>query len=281
VETLNDVTKSDQQSLLENSTKFLFVRDPYHRLYSGYVDKFLSPNTVFWKGLGRPIIQRFRRNASETELRCGHNVSFRELVKFFIDWMKNENSVDGHFSPEYLHCDPCFYRYDMIGKFETMEEDTIQILKTFGLKRLFEPLNQEFHQRHLLSTIKFEFHKLFLYYNYYNKEYHSCLSFREALNLVWQKLKINGLIKKNFQLSDKYYIHENISKEELTTLAENNIGDVLNKDIAQKNREEAFLEAYSSVEKEDMIKLREIFLPDCEIFGYDCEPYALFHGQFC
>ena len=36
-------------SVIQNSDKFMFVRDPYSRVLSGYVDKLFSPNTMYQK----------------------------------------------------------------------------------------------------------------------------------------------------------------------------------------------------------------------------------------
>ncbi|KAL5010285.1 hypothetical protein ScPMuIL_012590 [Solemya velum] len=64
------------------SLKFLFVRDPYYRLFSGFADKLFMTNNYYWQSLGKEIIRSFRKNPSESSKTCGHDVTFAEMVKY-------------------------------------------------------------------------------------------------------------------------------------------------------------------------------------------------------
>uniref|UniRef100_A0A8C4DYV1 Carbohydrate sulfotransferase n=1 Tax=Dicentrarchus labrax TaxID=13489 RepID=A0A8C4DYV1_DICLA len=51
---------------LRSYTKVLFVREPFERLVSAFRDKFESPNSYYHPVFGRPIISRYRANATRT-----------------------------------------------------------------------------------------------------------------------------------------------------------------------------------------------------------------------
>ena len=69
---------------IHQSDKFMFVREPYSRVLSGYVDKLFSPNTQYWKATGSYIVSKIRKNADPLSLRCGHDVTFAEFVRYII-----------------------------------------------------------------------------------------------------------------------------------------------------------------------------------------------------
>ncbi|GFO22691.1 carbohydrate sulfotransferase [Plakobranchus ocellatus] len=69
-------------SFLKQSTNFLFVRDPFSRLFSDYVDKLLAPNPEFWDTWGLFALQKHRSDPSEKSQRCEHDVTFAKFLKF-------------------------------------------------------------------------------------------------------------------------------------------------------------------------------------------------------
>ena len=68
----------------KHDVSFTFVREPYSRLLSAYVDKLFSPNTMFWKITGSYVIEKFRQNPSKKSIDCGCDVTFPEFVRYFI-----------------------------------------------------------------------------------------------------------------------------------------------------------------------------------------------------
>ena len=114
----------------------IFIKDPYTRLFSGWLDKFYDINPYWWR-FGKTIIARERKNAKNHSLECGHDVQFNEFVHFFAKDVKEKGcGVDGHFSPSYKHCLPCGLPYNFIGKYETLKDDTMYFLEMANLTRL-------------------------------------------------------------------------------------------------------------------------------------------------
>ena len=108
---------------------FLFVRHPFERLVSAYRNKLLEPHPAdhfFINTFGKHIIKTFRKNFTVTNNTC----TFNEFVEFLIDKAakKGSNSFNEHWKPQSLLCDICTARFDFIGKFETLIEDSRIIL---------------------------------------------------------------------------------------------------------------------------------------------------------
>ncbi|CAL8357928.1 unnamed protein product [Lota lota] len=112
-------------------TKFLFVREPFERLVSAFRDKFESPNSYYHPVFGRPIISKYRANASHSALRTGAGVTFREFVRYLLD-VHRPVGMDIHWEPVSQLCNPCLLRYNFIGKFENMEEEANFLLQNIG-----------------------------------------------------------------------------------------------------------------------------------------------------
>ncbi|CAL9696689.1 unnamed protein product [Knipowitschia caucasica] len=115
-------------------TKMLFVREPFDRLVSAFRDKFESPNSYYHPVFGRPIISRYRANATQAALRTGEGVTFREFVRYLLD-VKRPVGMDIHWEPVAQLCSPCLMRYNFIGKFENLEKEANFLLRNIGAPR--------------------------------------------------------------------------------------------------------------------------------------------------
>lgn len=115
---------------LSSYTKVLFVREPFERLVSAFRDKFESPNSYYHPVFGRPIISRYRANATRSALRTGAGVTFREFVRYLLD-VRRPVGMDIHWQPVSQLCNPCLLQYNFIGRFEQLEEEANYLLRTF------------------------------------------------------------------------------------------------------------------------------------------------------
>ncbi|KAG7473463.1 hypothetical protein MATL_G00096150 [Megalops atlanticus] len=116
---------------LETYTKVLFVREPFERLVSAFRDKFENPNTYYHPVFGKPIISKYRANASQAALRTGTGVTFKEFMQYLLD-VHRPVGMDIHWEHVNQLCSPCLLDYDFIGKFETMEEEANFLLRRTG-----------------------------------------------------------------------------------------------------------------------------------------------------
>ena len=112
--------------------RFLFVRDPFHRLLSGYRDKFFGKNKHYTNGFRRMIVRALRPEEVEEVGAETNNVTFTEFLTFILS-VSNPLTRDVHWRQIHQLCFPCAFEFDFIGHFETLEEDAAYLLKKAGL----------------------------------------------------------------------------------------------------------------------------------------------------
>ena len=116
---------SGNLNLEENAfKKMIIVRDPYERLFSGYMDKFFSPCS--FPNLELKIISYFRARGKSRECQAG--ASFTEFLRYVTN--TGVLHVNVHFGPQYRQCLPCHVHYDYVGKMETFRQDAEFILRS-------------------------------------------------------------------------------------------------------------------------------------------------------
>ncbi|KAJ6651105.1 hypothetical protein lerEdw1_000804 [Lerista edwardsae] len=125
---LSSYPSEQQVELLNNYTKVMFTRHPLERLVSAYRDKLLHSEPYYSGVVAGKIKSLFRGNKTSTE-----KVTFQEFVNFVLT-CKHEY-LDIHWKPEFELCDPCNIRYDILGKYETLEQDAEQFLRWIGAPR--------------------------------------------------------------------------------------------------------------------------------------------------
>lgn len=133
---LSEFSPDEVAFRIENYFKFLFVREPMERILSAYLNKFTMPySTEYQRRFGRKIVRRYRRTPSRESLKHGHDVTFNEFAKFLLD-SRTTRPFDAHWRPYQDLCHPCLLRYDVIGKYETLDEDVHSILRHIGVEHL-------------------------------------------------------------------------------------------------------------------------------------------------
>ncbi|NXR98482.1 CHST9 sulfotransferase, partial [Oxylabes madagascariensis] len=115
-----------QKEFLSNYTKVIFTRHPLERLVvlTAYRDKFLHSEPFYSTTIANEIRAMFRKNKNSEK------VSFQEFVSFIL--AKPPHTLDVHWKPMFLLCDPCNIHYDIMGKYETLGLDSEHVLKVIG-----------------------------------------------------------------------------------------------------------------------------------------------------
>ncbi|KAJ3611996.1 hypothetical protein NHX12_020275, partial [Muraenolepis orangiensis] len=134
LKTLNQYSIADINHRLKSYLKFLFVREPLERLVSAYRNKFtLKYNASFHKRFGTRIVRRYRKNATRDALRGGADVTFREFAAYLTDPdTARDGPLNEHWQTVSRLCHPCHIHYDLVGKYETLEEDANFLLRLAG-----------------------------------------------------------------------------------------------------------------------------------------------------
>ncbi|XP_025043331.1 carbohydrate sulfotransferase 9-like [Pelodiscus sinensis] len=125
IKRLSSYSSDYQEKLLTSYTKVMFTRDPLERLISAYRDKLLHSEPYYSITVANEIKAMFRKNKNSTE-----RVTFQEFVNFILT--QNQEKLDIHWRPMFLLCDPCDIHYDIMGKFETVVQDSERVLRNIG-----------------------------------------------------------------------------------------------------------------------------------------------------
>ncbi|XP_059017922.1 carbohydrate sulfotransferase 13 [Mustela lutreola] len=181
---LADFSPAEINRRLRAYLAVLFVREPFERLASAYRNKFARPySAAFQQRYGTRIVRRLRPRAHPDALARGHDVRFAEFLAYLLDpRTRREEPFNEHWERAHALCHPCRLRYDVVGKFETLAEDSAFVLGLVGAsglrfpappprakgaaardlaERLFRDISP-FYQRRLFDLYKMDF----LLFNY-------------------------------------------------------------------------------------------------------------------
>ncbi|XP_078382299.1 carbohydrate sulfotransferase 11-like [Oculina patagonica] len=155
---LHQYPTDEAEKMLKSYFKFVFVREPFERLLSAYLDKFYGgQDPGFHKNFGQEIIRRYRPGGKPED----KNITFDEFVNYVI------NIGDGYWNEHWKTydklCYPCGVHYDFIGRFENLEDEARYVLEISGINT---ELNISFPQVKPSST----FSKVPFFYSQIAKE---------------------------------------------------------------------------------------------------------------
>ncbi|XP_038078589.1 carbohydrate sulfotransferase 13-like [Patiria miniata] len=129
---LKDLPDADINRILKSYTKFLFARHPFSRVLSAFRNK-LDPESTFeraeiWqRTVGKRILDEYRESRKAG---APFDLTFEEFIRYLTDpEVPRKKSSNKHWSRIYDQCLPCDIDYDVIGKFETLNEDSEYILR--------------------------------------------------------------------------------------------------------------------------------------------------------
>lgn len=256
-----------------NYYKFMFVRNPYTRIISAYVDKIFAPNPTFWRHPGTAIIKTFRDKDKIRHV-CGSDTTFEEYVRSIIfnhRKLYEQGRTDCHDESFTGACHPCELQLDFIGKMEKFSLDSNFLLKKLNLSRTIDTLNK--HGKSLadtdavMDTVLSPFR--------WKNEITSCVPWIEALKRMWRKLQIRGLIGKQ-QLPLTNEQANNINQQEFLDLIMKTQKETPYSE-RKKQQKEALIEIYSQVDMKYLKELRISYKNDFDFFEYDSTPSYIFN----
>ena len=126
---MGNYTAEQIKSNFSDYFKFMFVRNPFERLLSAYVNKIEHPlkKAVEYAYIGpvRGINIMFRHNNSLSN----DDVTFQELLHLLISRLIRGKTLDEHYDPYKYILNPCNFKFDFIGKSETFAQDAAFVFK--------------------------------------------------------------------------------------------------------------------------------------------------------
>ena len=122
---LHKAMSGEHASLFSSYTTFSFVRHPYDRLYSGYLqDIWASKNNDRWK-------------EAKEELFLSIDYNFSQYLSKYVAQADLSNAWDWIcFTPMHAFTSHGGYNIDFIGKYETFEDDVIYLSQILGVPEI-------------------------------------------------------------------------------------------------------------------------------------------------
>ncbi|XP_038055346.1 carbohydrate sulfotransferase 11-like [Patiria miniata] len=136
--TLSSYPLQTANRLLKEYKKFMFVRHPFERILSAYIDKFQLdyPSSKHFRETSAVEIARYGDLSKTSRLKDGTlNITFQQFSRFVSDPI-NQN-LEPHWQEMYRQCQPCMIQYDFIGNYSSLKEDADFIIKTTKLNQPF------------------------------------------------------------------------------------------------------------------------------------------------
>ncbi|KAK6180229.1 hypothetical protein SNE40_012421 [Patella caerulea] len=243
---------------ISNTTRMMFVRDPYARLWSAYLDKFYLPD--FWY-VGKEIARR-RPRPKKHSLRCGHDITFREFIHYALS--SDPKSADGHWLPIVQLCDPCQFLPNFVGKVEHFNRDAKEILRNIGQGDILNNFSGSGHVKDEISLLVDDYFLVF-------RNTKKCLKSSEFKQRIWTLFQYNGYIPNHVglpEIRDKEHMKEVI-------MSIRNIS-TLNQATLKKQRYGARTAAFRSLPVKYLERIQKIFAGDFLLFDYDPKPKDIY-----
>ncbi|KAK7487490.1 hypothetical protein BaRGS_00021192, partial [Batillaria attramentaria] len=265
---------STQRQILNSYNKFMFVRDPYSRLFSGYMDKVFLPTRRIFAVLRRvgvqnvigrqtPILGNNDANFKD-KFQCITNVPFNVFVKA----VTSGQVTDPHYSPMYRHCNPCEVDFNFIGKMENFMEDAEYILSQGGVNLSeLHPETGAFSTNNDLTVIA-DLAKS----NLKRPRKINCSKsyMCEVFLRVWVALQTRGLISNKVSFPLPPTNCKNISTNAFINILKHAYMESGSREERMRQRHDAMMEAYYSLPRDLLQRVQNYVQRDCDLFGYEC-----------
>jgi len=251
----------------ENDFKsFIVVREPYGRLVSGYIDK-LYTRTIWWKMMGKYIIENFRFKPTPKEKECGSDVSFTEFIRYWIHAQETNHRRDGHFQPMHEECQFCHWDYDYYAHMETLKSDMKFIYESNNLTLMSTFVDEEETMRDKASDIIGQRKA---------GQHVGCEEGCNMLERAWWSFHARGLIALDVKLPLQGEACQTVERREFEDIAWQAHVESEDRIDKPKQRRQMMVSLYLQLPLLDRLKVREVFMRDFELFGYDSTPKDMF-----
>ena len=262
-----------------SATKFLFVRNPYTRLFSAYSDKIFTGAAFRINSLLDYKSGKRDQNHQPWTLLAMLNISFAETIKYGLG--DYTGAIMDDLKPLHRFCDPCHVRYDFIGKLETLGQDVEHILTSLNQTQVMTSLGNDVTRTNergmLVDTIWQTFWIInHNQYDYWTKDV--CEVKDAILRRVWKHFQIRGLVRD----SSRYPILDrncSVDEKEFQSMALDAWRESGPGPERESQKSEYFRQAYRSVPLSLLKRLRSSISRDCQLFDYDCSPSDIFGGR--
>ncbi|XP_064610875.1 carbohydrate sulfotransferase 11-like [Liolophura sinensis] len=265
IDNLQAMTFDQSFQFLKSSKKILFVRNPFSRLFSAYLDKFVLSDG--WNPIGTILIRKLRPNPGPVSLKCGHDITFNEFLKFV--WTFRNSSSEGfaeHWLPASKLCNPCSIDFDYVGKQETFGADLDFVLTQLKLR---DELSVNVTKDSVALTSMAQSTSL-MWTNLLNSDI-QCQTAVDKLSRLWNAFVAQGFLPSGVILP--WRNHKTVSMSEFLSFVQRTYKkqNLTEKTFIHRRRD-ALLAAYNSIPAQTLDNIRYMFSMDFALFDYSIWP---------
>ncbi|KAI0564801.1 carbohydrate sulfotransferase, partial [Gracilaria domingensis] len=142
---LSDYSPPEVHHLIHDASyfKFVFVRNPYSRLVSCYMDKFRNTDPLYVRNEYRLFLaQLFHWHYARTvDIDNQPRPSFRTFVDELLK--QPPRFMNAHWMPQIIHCGIGIMPYDFVGRMENLKHDARYALDKLGKTDQHFPTQQQ------------------------------------------------------------------------------------------------------------------------------------------
>ncbi|ESO97579.1 hypothetical protein LOTGIDRAFT_104299 [Lottia gigantea] len=257
------------REFISKQTRFMFVRNPYSRLWSAYLDKFFLPD--FWGRAAKAIVALRKEKQKLKSKVCGHDVTFLEFLKYVLslkEFLSNPAVFNEHWRPIQYMCNPCQYRPHFIGKLETFSQDSKHIIKQLGIEHIFANDEGSKYQieEELKTLVDYNFKRITM------REVKDCLTPNELAVRLWTVFEFNGYLP----FGSRHVLNgtANMTADAFLELVlkTRRLGASY-EDRWKRQRLSTLESAYKTVPDDVMTGLKDLYKMDFVHFNYDPDPF--------
>ncbi len=124
--------RQEAMALLENPCyfKFAIVRNPWDRLTSAYLNKFVKPIDIEQSSSpGKQVVEKHYRSQN-LPVDYARGITFKEFIEYLLAHKNLE--IDGHWQPQSMFINQ--NQFDYLGRIETLDTDFKAIAKRIGIE---------------------------------------------------------------------------------------------------------------------------------------------------
>ncbi|XP_071104234.1 carbohydrate sulfotransferase 9-like [Haliotis cracherodii] len=232
-----------------NYERFMFVRNPFTRLWSAYIDKVFLPD--HW---GHPFVSGL------TSSKCPLNATFEDFVKRVL--VTPVGNMDSHWVPMSYSCDPCTFQPTFLGKMETFAADVRHLLSRHNLSWIVDSHASKHNEDEMKMLIRYNYN-LFVH-----EKIRECITTRGMAIRLWKVFQLNGHLSNDENL--RLPKHGTITEKEFEALAVDASKRQNMSPAALKEQKKLHLkQAYESLSLTTITAIREKYASDFDMFGYD------------
>ena len=194
-----------------------------------------------------------------------------EFIKYVIENERtNKLKRDTHFVPSYDQCKPCDYHYDVIGKMETFSADASLVLAQLG-HNVSQSTLEDWSRAREYDAIEDSVTSPYSW----RREVTKCMTWEEANQRIWRKLQIRGILNRREPLPMSDFKQYSTHAPSFIQVCKKYWERFRTSALKSEQKRDALSSAYSFISRDDLELVREYFLLDFDLFGYESRPATI------